>query len=289
MIWCEPENTPRLWTGTWQEFMPLYTTTAKLLKDRFPAIKVGGVGFLQSSTNLVKELLAECKRVHAPIDFLSWNVYASQPDVVIDSPARYRGILDAMGFEKTELVLSEWHHADFDWTRYDRDRDYHYIVDETIMNNVDSAVYIPDVLIGLQDTALDMATYYSATTFEWGFFNRRIKPNKCYYAMLAFGQLTQYPERLQVMADKCGLVKVLAGRKADGSCAVLVSCFKSNVREVSIDFNSMKVTKETCRVRVLDAGRNLEPLDGLEISGSILKLKKQAGSAAFLIEIASAL
>ena len=205
--------------------------------------------------------------------------------MVLDSPAGYRRILDSLGFAKTELVLSEWHHADFDWTRYDRDRDYHYVVDDTIMNNVDSAVFIPEVLCGLQDTPVDLATYYSATTFEWGFFNRKVKPNKCYYGMLAFSRLAQYPDRLPVQADKYGNVKVLAGRKADGACAVLVSCFKSKVREVSIDFKGRKLTKATCSVCILDATRNLEPLEDLEISGSILKLKKAAGSVAFLIEL----
>ena len=285
VIWCEPENFPKLWTGTWQEFMPLYTTTAKLLKERFPDIKVGGCGFYVSSTGLIQELLAECKRTNAPVDFLTWNVYASHPDGVIDSPARFRKMLDALGFKDTQLVISEWHHADFDWPRYDRDGDYRYGIDEKLSNHVDAAVYIPAVLCGLQDTPIDMATYYAATTFEWGFFERRIKPNKCYYGMLAFSILAQYPERLQVTTDKPGFVGILAGRKPDGSCAVLVSCYKSNTREVSITFNTVNLTKETCSVRVLDAERNLEPLEPLDISGSTLTLKKQVGSVAFLVEV----
>ncbi len=285
VIWCEPENFPKLWTGTWQEFMPLYTTTAKLLKERFPGIKVGGCGFYVSSTGVIKELLAECRRANAPMDFLTWNVYASHPDAVIDSPARYRAMLDALGFKDTELVISEWHHADFDWPRYDRGGDYRYEIDGKLSNHVDAAVYIPAVLCGLQDTPVDMATYYAATTFEWGFFDRRIKPNKCYFGMLAFSRLAEYPERLQVTADKPGFVGVLAGRKPDGSCAVLVSCYKSPAREISISFKGVPLTKDACSVRVLDAERNLEPLETPDVSGSTLKLTVPAGSAAFLVEV----
>jgi len=283
VIWCEPENMPRLWTGTWQEFMPLYITTAKLIKKRFPTVKVGGCGFYLGSDNLIRELLAECQRASAPMDFLAWNVYTSHPDALIDSPAHFRKLLDALGFKDTELVISEWHRADFDWPRYDRDREYRYKINDQL-NNVDSAVFITDVLCGLQDTPIDMATYYAATTFEYGLFERRDMPNKCYYGMLAFGLLAKYPERLQVKADNPGFVKLLAGRKADDSCAVLVSCFKSSTREISINLNAVRLTKETCSVRVIDSERNLEPVAALEISGSTLTLKKPAGSAAFLVE-----
>ena len=46
-----------------------------------------------------------------------------------------------------------------------------------------------------------------------------------------------------------------------------------------------RLTKDACSVRVLDAERNLEPLETPDVSGSTLKLTVPAGSAAFLVEV----
>jgi xylan 1,4-beta-xylosidase len=41
-IWEEPDNFPLLWTGSWDDFIQLYVTTALKLRQRFPNLKVGG-------------------------------------------------------------------------------------------------------------------------------------------------------------------------------------------------------------------------------------------------------
>ncbi len=41
-IWNEPENRPAMWSGTDEDYLRLYETTARALKNRWPELKVGG-------------------------------------------------------------------------------------------------------------------------------------------------------------------------------------------------------------------------------------------------------
>ncbi|MFQ8827639.1 MAG: hypothetical protein ACLR76_09750 [Alistipes sp.] len=63
------------------------------------------------------------------------------------------------------------------------------------MRGLESAAFLNTVLIGWQDTPIDRAFYYTVTTTRWGLYDDRT-PNKTYYGMQAFGELTRYGERV---------------------------------------------------------------------------------------------
>ena len=89
-IWCEPDLGPQLWTGTKEEFFDLYEITAKLLKSRFPHLKIGGPGMTGGSKNFAwaQEFLTEMEKREVPIDFFSWHRYTKTPEDTLERATR---------------------------------------------------------------------------------------------------------------------------------------------------------------------------------------------------------
>ena len=292
-IWEEPDNVPSLWTGSWDDFIRLYVTTARKVKQRFPNLKVGGPAMMdavgwQSEKALarVDTFLKECRRQDAPLDFFSWNCYTDDPDRILKEPGTLRKVLDGHGFSKTELHLTEWHYipktawADLSGAPEAQER-----FPKTI-NGINGSAFLCAILSGLQDTPVDMANYYTGSTLRWGFYDFFGARNKCYFGTKAFNMLTKYENRVRVRtpANAQG-IWVLAGRKESGQAAILVSCFKSPQRQIKLDLENYDVRPEKCKVYILDAEHDLEPLPSLSISGSEITLPKPEGSAVLLVEL----
>ncbi|MBO5652819.1 MAG: hypothetical protein J6S44_01225, partial [Clostridia bacterium] len=88
-IWGEPDNPPYLWTFEKEEYFRLYATTAKLLKEKHPSIKVGAYGCTgfyriwkenpemtpmeQYRVDFFHEFFDYVTKEKAPIDFFSWH------------------------------------------------------------------------------------------------------------------------------------------------------------------------------------------------------------------------
>ena len=100
-VWNEPENRPAMWTGNDEDYLRLYEAAAKVIKARFPDLKVGGPalgdtgrildGRFQPSPFLVK-FLGRCRDRSLPLDFFSWHVYTADPaECVIRARADPRG------------------------------------------------------------------------------------------------------------------------------------------------------------------------------------------------------
>ena len=288
-IWNEPESGPcECWMGTWSEYIRLYVTASKKIKARFPNIKVGGPAMSCFNVKQADELLAECKRSNAPLDFFSWHVYGNSIDAIVNSPAVVKKVLDAHGFSKTELHLNEWHY--YNGGDFNGPPEQFKLFVET-MGGPDAAAYLCAVLTGWQDTPLTMGNYYTGTGVTWpgwGFYGLYGPKdlNKCYFAMKAFNLLTKYENRVDARKPKNEqTIWVLAGRKENGQAAILVSCFKSPACRVILNVANCKIAPAKCKVRVVDAGHDLQPLDAVRISGSEITLPKPVGSAVFLVEL----
>lgn len=130
-IWNEPDGTvpgfpykAELWNGTPEQFYELYDVTAKLLKERFPNIKVGGYaatafrGIFKSPEKLKgsrEELFLNffhgffdyIKAHNSPIDFFSWHSYNTvEKMIVLDSFVEEQ--LALHGFPGLEHHINEW-------------------------------------------------------------------------------------------------------------------------------------------------------------------------------------
>ncbi len=302
-IWTEPDDGEigrKLWTGTWDDFIRLYVTASRKIKRRFPDLKVGGPDMMDAvgwktgvSVARREKFLTECRRQNAPLDFFSWNCYTDKPERLLKEPGVLRRALDAHGFEKTELHMSEWHYMpDSVWGERSGPREANKRAVET-MGGSDASAFLCAALTGWQDTPLDMGFYYMGTGLTWpgwGFYGAHgiQDKNKCYYGMKAFNLQTQYGNR--VGARTSGNAKgiwALAGRKESGEAAILVSCFKAPECQIRVHLENRAVRPGSCRVSVLDAGHDLEPMDAaaVRISGSEIAFAKAAGSAVFLVEL----
>jgi hypothetical protein len=118
------------------------------------------------------------------------------------------------GFPHAESILDEWNYGPLDWKTLFADADTIGTYFDATQSSV-GASYDAAVLIGLQDTPIDMATFYSGTTFMWGLFTSSGAPQKPYYAFLAFRRLLDTPQRLTLKLDAASPVRALAGVSED--------------------------------------------------------------------------
>ena len=235
-IWNEPDGGSN-WTGTALDYCRLYEVTARKIKARFPDVKVGGPAlayFNPNATNdcpwakFAHEFLAYCRDRKVPMDFFSWHLYSRDVQSTVDSPKFVRRVLDKYGFDKTELVLDEWHYR---WTSFRR-------CGQDLTNGLRSAnaaVYATAVLTGWQDEPIDQACYYTIGPLWncWGAVDEQNSRLKGFYTFRMFAAMLDYPERVVVTPGDPN-VWVLAGRSAEGRRALLVSNYKSGLKTVDL-------------------------------------------------------
>ena len=285
-IWNEADLGPKMWAGTWTDYIELYAVSSKKLKSLFPNIKVGGPAMVCIRDEFLTEFLEACKESQAPLDFFSWHGYTNDPKPLIDAPSRARAILDRHGFEKTELNLNEWHYYPGNWEKMNTDRE-HLKWLSSVMGGADSAAFIAATLSGWQDTPIDSANFYVGTDMMgfWGIFDHFGARNKCYYALKAFNAVTKHPNRIKVQLDSANGIWALAGQDESGKTAVLISCFKSDKRKIELELVEARTSKDNCKVKMLDASNDLQEYEGFEVSTHGISIEKPEGSAVILVEI----
>lgn len=205
-IWNEPDlgvppdgpvtKDPKTWGGTAQQFFDLYRISATHLKKCFPKLKIGGPA-LAGGRAFGEAFLAEMKKYKAPLDFLSWHLYASNVDQITDACCFWRELLDKYGFKKAESILNEWNYVK-DWSPC-----WVYSLDvESGTNNLKSAALTAGVMCACQNRPIDMLMYYDArlgTRMNGLFDNLTYEPLKGYYPFYAWAKLLDLGT--QVKAD----------------------------------------------------------------------------------------
>lgn len=118
-VWNEPDL-PFFWTGTQQQYFDMYKATAVAIKSVDPQIQVGGPS--TSGGKWIAEFAAYCGQNNAPVDFFATHAYSggnqedlygkgatfSVNDVIPDSVAKVRRLIEASSFAGRPLWLSEW-------------------------------------------------------------------------------------------------------------------------------------------------------------------------------------
>ena len=207
-IWNEPENQDKpelnqMWTGTWNEFCRFYETSAKYLKKKFPALKIGGYGscgFYAAvpgknvgpryayMVDCFTNFLAYVKRTDAPLDFFSFHAYSKPKDAVLQTEWAIK-TLRAYGFGNVETSLNEWHPGGG--------------IDK--LGSSGQAAEICAEMIGLQNTELDNAMLYDARcgvgVYSPLFNPLTQKPHKAYYALKAFNEIYKMKNAVKAASD----------------------------------------------------------------------------------------
>lgn len=249
-IWNEPDNFPdaeenQMWTGDAEEYLKLYATTAKHLKNRFPSLKIGGYGScgfyaileenvsenanVSSRTGYFLEFferfLKKVKSENAPLDFFSWHSYSGAESNI--KYAEYcRKKLDEYGFGNTESILNEWNPG---------------IMARGTIN--DSAAVASNML-ALQNSPLDMLMYYDTKTDSvyCGLYNPLyahlpVEKNKrvfdVYYVFKAFNQLYGLKNQAALKCDDKDVYAVAAYDGENGAVMITNASDKKKTVRIS--------------------------------------------------------
>jgi beta-xylosidase len=257
-IWNEPDIT-EFWTGTPQQYYQLYETTARMIKNYDPSLKVGGPT-LAGHTEFLDGFLKYCREHQVPLDFVSWHIYSAEPYSVLEMSEKVRELMSRYGFGKAESILDEWNYFPGDWNHRREDARYAEGI-AMQQKGAAGAVYDAAVLTYLQDSTVDIATFYTGTTMLfWGLFDEYGLPAKPFYSFKAFSELLRTPRRVSAGgSDRKGFAAI-AGLAPDKSQAtVLISNFAHGPRRYDLTLENLPWSgKVICETYLLDATHNLE-------------------------------
>lgn len=256
-VWNEP-NLGQFWTGGLAGYLTLYQDTAKALEEAAATasvtIEVGGPAlaeFQDLETSWVKALASYAVSNDLPLDFVSWHLYADDPDV---------GPSDAVpnGFCFTGPGEGDqpcWDNPELNPDLYSRQ--VHQVrrvlagypslhpqlwIDEWNINvgedvRIDGpygAAFVAAVLQEAQASGLDRLSFFDAAddpvdpTQNWGLLFSDLSPKPAYFAMLMWSQLAGRELPVTVDArprDGEGQIEATASIAPGGTIHVLVDNF----------------------------------------------------------------
>ena len=276
-IWNEPES-PAMWQGTYEQFYEMYATVAPILKERFPALKIGGYGasgffaVTRPDCNALRhdylrffnEFLAYIQaRPSVPFDFFTWHLYSKDPHEV-ETHAKYvRKRLDEAGYTKTESIFGEWNYVEHDTCATDRAP-----WDE--MRSSAGAAYVAAVFSLLQKGPVDICLYYDAmpSRIYCGLYMYpEYKVSKTYYAFKAFNVLYTLGTAVHTEAGEAADgIYALAATDGAGKAALLVANRKPSTQKVSLEVIGRPGTPI---VQVIDDDRALTEVNWLLEDGTL--------------------
>ncbi len=121
-----------------------YRHTAAAIRKADPKAKVGGPALAGSHSALLPALLRLCQTNGAPLDFVSWHIYNSDPKSVRGTIDYVKGLLKKYPELKPETILDEWN---MDLMNPPLDPRF-------------QPCYIAEVIWQMKDAGLDYSCYY---------------------------------------------------------------------------------------------------------------------------------
>jgi xylan 1,4-beta-xylosidase len=233
-IWNEPENRPAMWSGTDEDFLKLYATAAKRIKNEFPKLKVGGPGFGATGrlkdaalqpTEFLLSFLKHCKAEKVPLDFLSWHCYTADVGELVTRAREIRKLLDAEGFGGTESHLNEWNYLpDNSWDPFGKavaasTRRQFY----GRAQGREGASFALASLIQLQDASVDVANFFHGEIGGFGMFDEFGGETEVFRAFKLFNAVfRRTPIRVPITAKATNEVAIMACRNEEGTVVSII-------------------------------------------------------------------
>ena len=296
-IWNEPENRPVMWSGTDDDYLRLYRTSALAIKKQFPALKVGGPALGASGsfvkgefvpTDFTVSFLAMCRKDKVPLNFFSWHCYTADPVELTARSRAIRRLLDSKGFTETESHLNEWNFLPGNtWkpitksgTPAARQRYYEE------MAGAPGAAFVAAALVELQDAPVDVCNFYHGELGGFGIFTEQGVPLKAYQALRAFQSLVETPRRVETRGAVTGKLAFAAGLSTDGrEATLLVSNFADPRSEIVLNWKGFAWTGGvTAEIRTVDAASDFSNARTESVAGEsvTLRLKLKAPAIALV-------
>lgn len=263
------------WHGTPEQFYQLYDVAANYLKEKFPDLKIGGYGscgfYALTKTNNVKSgapaynkyfveffqgFLDYIKEHKPPMDFFTWHSY-STTEVNTRWIKYVNDNLEEAGYGDAEVICDEWNYNPTENDKINR----RYGANQTSM------------LCMFQNEGLDSAFYYcgiATGALHAGMFLKDGTPSSAYYGFLAFGQLYEMGNQVEIRNRLKKDMYAAAARSDDGETAALLisNVSEKKDRKLKIDAGEYTVDK------VMTVNENCEwveiPLPDKIESGSML-------------------
>ncbi len=295
-IWNEPENRPAMWSGNDHDYYQLYVTAAKAIKSRYPELSVGGPsvgatgefdGDTWQPTAFLQGFIRYVAEHQAPLDFFSWHTYTNDPAIYLRKARAIRQWLDEAGFTHTRVHLNEWNYLpDNDWSLMlqqgspERRQEWFDRV-----GSAEGAAFLACVLSYLQDSPVDVANYYSGDTNAFGLFSHAGAPRTTYYAMKAFRQLLDTPQRVQTTGWRAGSTAACAGiNQQRDRVSILLSNFRCDDPEFHLQVDQLPWSGSTTwRLLQVDAQHNLQQVASGVAAAPQLTLPCRAAAPSLLL------
>ncbi|HNX13779.1 MAG TPA: hypothetical protein PK854_06420 [Oscillospiraceae bacterium] len=253
-IWNEPDadlGNPNMamagqWSGTPEQFYEFYCTASSILKERFPALRIGGYASCavdEPSRRVFFEnfLLALKKFPHA-FDFFSFHAYGDSFKKLRDRVNYITKTLEKSGYSDLELLCTEynyiWEFEDI-WRKLGDPNGEHFcaaLFED--MKSARAASYILGAMIIFQNLPVQIANFYrndDGGLWESG-FDRHGVPQKPYYALAAFHE-TAGMNQVQCTGSADG-VEILAA-KSDAGKVILIANYTGCAREYKFDIKGL--------------------------------------------------
>lgn len=231
-IWNEPDLAAQFWTGTPGQYYALYEEAARAIKAVNPRLKVGGpacTGALRAA--YVEHFLRHCAGRQVPLDFFSWHSYGGRDDFnpyqFRRDAERVRRALDAAGYRRAENIVTEWNAG---------------IQQRLFSDTPRGAAFYASTLACLLDGGVDRAFQYCGDRHPGlGLHDLRTgEPQICAWALAAWKQLLETPERVAASGGDERGYAVVAGRADDGRrVQVLISDYQSPERAFRLEVRNL--------------------------------------------------
>lgn len=242
-IWNEPDldadDAPnkRMWGGTKADFFDMYAIAAKHLKAAFPHLKIGGPA-LAHNESYAKDFLEEMQKREVPIDFFSWHIYCTDPNLLEQKAARIHKLLDTYGYGNAESILNEWN--------YVKGWEEDYVPSILTVHGMKGAAFIMACYCVAQQAQIDMLMYYDTrlSVLNGVFDFYTLMPLKGYYSFLWYGMFYDMQAEIpcSTHADD---IYTLCGKAKDGKTMTVVAYYTEHEQDapdkgITVNFGKEK-------------------------------------------------
>lgn len=258
-----------------------YRILANSLKLYNEDLKIGGMSF-DLFSGKGREFLRYCKKNRVPLDFITVDCFASDPERAFAELLKLSALKMNLGFEELEIIIGKWGYVDAELEGFgslgkiasNKDRAvFKKLLSE--QRGVAGAAYAVAMLLKLQDIdSLKTACFYDAEPVISPFcsiadmFGEPLKP---YHGIKAFGELHKagnrvFAESVQTEGMSHTGVYACAAVSDSGEAYVLVSSFKG-CGVVDLRLDGIADNLYTADVYMLDGVKNMSLADSVPMSG----------------------
>ena len=170
-VWEEPDLSQILYCPdgkNLETYCRMYEAIVRPIKAEFPDVLVGGP---EDTGNMKfrRAFVQYCSDRSVPLDFVMFDNYARDPEVLRDCIFETRKMMDEIGFKAARVGVAEWHYGPTGWDDLHNDPATAKAT-HADLNGIDSGVYTASVLARMQDSPADDLFFYVPSGRTWGFF-----------------------------------------------------------------------------------------------------------------------